>query len=253
VNFSCTSCASTTLTTVNSGLITLAANLGNGCTAEASSQITVGTPLPTITITGVAPYGAVTARVTTSAPAPYTWYVDGVLKTTTYVSNVTCPIGTCGYHNLSVGVVGTFGPARSEITPESYFDWPCTNVAFAVSPNPADNAITITTLSGNGGGGTTAPSANTKMATDIGSPAVTATGSSTGFGSAGGSAGASGGHFIQQIILMDAGGRRIQTVKYGALTTQATINVKSLPAGIYFATIIDADNTTETERVIVQH
>ncbi|MEJ7679962.1 MAG: hypothetical protein WKG06_19305 [Segetibacter sp.] len=75
---------SVNVTKVTEGSIALTATVRT-CNGVFSSikYINLGIPVPGLTINGVAPYGAIDATVTTDAPPPYYWYVDGNFVKTT--------------------------------------------------------------------------------------------------------------------------------------------------------------------------
>ena len=57
----------------------------------------------------------------------------------------------------------------------------------------------------------------------------------------------------KRITIFDASGHQVNTVAYGALTTQVTLNVSSLTPGIYFIQIMDVDNKAEIKKVVIRH
>ena len=129
---------------------------GCGSTATRRVNFNVGTlPPSTVTILGIAPYGALDASCTVTGPGAtsYKWYVDGVLKKTGYSnSEQYIPAGTCGvYHLLTVGVVNACGESASYAPPENWFKWNCNRMAaaeFNMYPNPSTGTFVISTSEG---------------------------------------------------------------------------------------------------------
>ena len=134
--------------------ITFTISGASGCDdIVVEKKIWVGTPLSDLSITGVAPYGAVDAVFTGSGEDrdnDYKWYVDGVLAKTTSIENAyQIPGGGCGNHLLTVKVENACGTTTSSGFPGHYYNISCfqsTNdskraVAF---PNPGHDQVQIT-------------------------------------------------------------------------------------------------------------
>jgi hypothetical protein len=129
-----------------SGQFTLTFNVSGVCGTETRTQVvTVGKPeIPTITILGVSPYGAIHARVDGNHQPPYKWYVNGSLVLTTSSSNVemNIPGGSCGVTRLlAVSTANACGETFSESRPEHYYTIPC--FSYSMFPNPASDELTI--------------------------------------------------------------------------------------------------------------
>lgn len=120
----------------------------SGSPATSRVDVTAGAPAtPTVPINGVAPYGGVDATVTTDAPPPYNWYVDGNLAKTgndKRTNTALIPGGTCGVNRLlTVRVANACGSAASGSTPKAYYSYRC-NASFVALPNPASSEVTVT-------------------------------------------------------------------------------------------------------------
>lgn len=124
---------------------------GCGSTATRRVNFNVGAlPPATVTILGIAPYGALDASCTVTGPGAtsYKWYVDGILKKTGYSSSEQyIPAGNCGAtHILTVGVVNACGESAQYSTPESVFWWNCHRMAateLSMYPNPSTGNFVI--------------------------------------------------------------------------------------------------------------
>jgi hypothetical protein len=128
-------------------------SVSSGCGSAATRRVNfnVGTlPPATVTILGIAPYGALDASCTVTGPGAtsYKWYVDGILKKTGYSSSEQyIPAGACGpTHILTVGVVNACGESAQYSTPESVFWWNCHRMAateLSMYPNPSTGNFVI--------------------------------------------------------------------------------------------------------------
>ena len=104
---------------------------------------------PGISINGIEPLNHGTqmdVSVSTSAPAPYLWYVNGSLVYTAYSTSATINGGNnCNQTNtLTVQVSNGCGSNSTSTT----YSRPCSSFAsaLAVSPNPAARAVTVSVI-----------------------------------------------------------------------------------------------------------
>jgi hypothetical protein len=115
-------------------------------TTYAVSTVPAPPPTPGITISGIEPLNFGTqmdVRVTTTAPAPYLWYVNGTLVFTASSTSATINGGNnCNVLNtLMVKVANSCGGGTA--TASTNYTRSCGSGHFAISPNPAKGMITI--------------------------------------------------------------------------------------------------------------
>lgn len=184
-------------------------------------EIWVGTPISDLTITGVAPYGAVDAVFTGSgedANNDYKWYVDGSLaKTTSVVNAFQIPGGGCGNHLLAVTVENVCGTSTSPSEPNHYYNISCfqsTNdskraVAF---PNPGNDQVQIALQTNN---------VDQEYHQDE----------------------------LATVIVIDQLGRRCKILSLP--TDNINIDTSDLPKGVYFVQVTVGDDEY-TERILIE-
>ena len=137
--------------------------LSNAPTEGTSTTLTINSinvtssctppPVPGISINGIEPLNHGTqmdVSVSTSAPAPYLWYVNGTLVYTAYTTSVTINGGNnCNQTNtLTVQVSNGCGSNSTSTT----YSRPCSSFAgaLAVSPNPSLGAVTVAVIDNRG-------------------------------------------------------------------------------------------------------
>ncbi|NBB28477.1 T9SS type A sorting domain-containing protein [Cellulophaga sp. BC115SP] len=137
----------------NSGIGWVEVQVSTPCSNTVSTRRTnnfeVGLANASLTIIGVAPYGAIDANASPLNGSIYRWYVDNnLVKTGTTPYGTGIPGGSCGQsHYLRVSVENGCGVSPlSPVVPGNYpsgpyYSYPCSY--YKVYPNPASDQLTI--------------------------------------------------------------------------------------------------------------
>jgi hypothetical protein len=140
-----------TLNATGNGTVTITASYPD-CNSSVNLTITINDPAlcvppptPGITIRGIEPlrFGTqMDVTVSTSAPPPYLWFVNGVQVFSASTTSATINGGSnCNVTNtLKVQVSNSCGSSSAT----TQYVRPCGNTPFAVFPNPAKGTITVT-------------------------------------------------------------------------------------------------------------
>jgi len=226
---------------------------GTGCVLTPVKSVHVGGP-SSVSLTGIQlvpyPYYGITANVVTDAPAPYYWYIDGVLKkTTTSTSSDVVTAGQCGVqHYFQVGVTNGCGSQLKTLP--YYFTNTCGMGAFVMAPNPAVNQVAVSALS----------PASAKGQQSIEEEEISVTKNNTrsiDFNSIQSKEDLINNKTIfrqkdiVQIKIYDVAGLLRKSIRYGSNTHQVNINIADLNAGIYFVEVFDGVRS-ERKKLIVQ-
>lgn len=126
----------------SSGQVLITATLNVcGSNISVTKFIYVGIPpTPSLSITGVAPYGAVDVNTTNAMYGTYNWYRDNSFIQSTSSSWGTLNGGSCGTnHNMTVEISNTCG--TSPQSSPSFYSFPCSFMV--VYPNPANEVLTF--------------------------------------------------------------------------------------------------------------
>lgn len=205
------------LNKLTNGTITLTAQISNVCgtTISISKQIVVGNS-SSVTITAVKTnaYGEPTTYEFTATPiqgATYKWYRNGILQSG-YTGNVFDTYYPC---NTTVSVyckvVNTCGEVQSN-TISKTGECIRTKEAYMLSPNPASSTMTVSTVDASNG----------EIKSD---------------------------YRITEVKIYDQSGLLKKQVRFGKVKT-ATLNISSLPSGVYMVEVIDGDYREQQQLLI---
>jgi hypothetical protein len=197
------------------------------------------------------PYYGIAANVNTTEVGPYKWYVDGILKKTTSGNWSDVVLGgQCGIqHYFQVEVSNACGVARN--VPYNFTNT-CTQSArlangsdnqALITPNPATTTIVVTALDA------TAILPADMSATDItssydsrlvGGNQVTTTSNYVPSPT------------IRQIRIFNVNGKLCKTLNYtNSSSSQETVNIGDLLAGIYFVEVTTNANKIKRQKLLI--
>lgn len=156
VTFSCTNCSQTVVSKATGGTTTIQASLTDNCSSAITNLYTtvlagIGDPVfeqKTIICSGNNQYSLSAIVTALMSATQYSWYIDGVLKTTSGTSNSATVFGGTldgRTHTLQAKIQMACGLSATAL-PEGRYTATCGGGNLVtISPNPSGNTLTIET------------------------------------------------------------------------------------------------------------